>query len=181
MDAFTGEIRLFPYNFIPQDWLPCWGQTLPIPPYVQLFSVLGNKFGGDGKANFKLPNLSNRTAIGSGAGTGLTPRPFAQAVGSDNVTLSPSNLAPHSHMINTQSGTDAGASVNTPGPNVFLSQPRTQLSYNPAVTSGLTLAPATIGLGGLVNPKPASRSTVQPLLGLTYCICVNGAAYPVKP
>lgn len=182
MDAFTGEIRIFPYNYIPQDWLPCWGQSLPVGgSYTQLFSIIGNKYGGDGKANFHLPNLSNKIAIGSGSGPGLTPRTVAQSVGSNSVMLSSANLAPHSHMINARNSGGGPTAVNAPDGNVFLSQPRGVTTYNPAATAGMTLAPTTIGNGGNVKPTSAERSTVQPVLGLTYCICISGDVYPVKP
>ena len=41
MDAFIGEIRLFPYNFVPQDWAICDGTALNIQQNPALFSVIG--------------------------------------------------------------------------------------------------------------------------------------------
>ena len=38
-------------------WALCRGQTLPIAPFVQLFSLIGTLFGGNGSSNFVLPNL----------------------------------------------------------------------------------------------------------------------------
>lgn len=181
MDSFIGEICIFPYGFVPENWLPCWGQTLSAKQYQALFSILGNKYGGDGINNFMLPNLSNKIAIGAGAGPGLTPRPLAQAVGSDSVMLSPLNLAPHSHIINARNTGSGSTALNAPDNNVFLSQPRTLANYNPAVTQGMTLAPGTIGNTGSVTPQPASRSTVQPRLAMTYCICISFGNYPNKP
>jgi microcystin-dependent protein len=57
MDPFIGQIQLLPYNFAPQGWAPCDGQTLSINQNTALFSLLGTNFGGDGQTTFALPTL----------------------------------------------------------------------------------------------------------------------------
>ena len=57
MDIFLGLIRLLPYSFIPKGWLPCEGQLLQIQQSTALFSLIGTKFGGDGRTTFALPDL----------------------------------------------------------------------------------------------------------------------------
>ena len=57
MDPFLGEIELFPYTFTPMGWLSCEGQTLNVIQNTALFSLIGNRYGGDGKTTFCLPNL----------------------------------------------------------------------------------------------------------------------------
>jgi len=57
MDVFLGMIKAFPYTFTPEWWLPCDGRLLPITQNQALFSLISNKFGGDGKNNFALPDL----------------------------------------------------------------------------------------------------------------------------
>ncbi|QNU67727.1 tail fiber protein [Ruminiclostridium herbifermentans] len=57
MDYLLGGIALFPYNFTPIGWLPCEGQTLYIQQYQALYSLIGNKYGGNGTTTFALPNL----------------------------------------------------------------------------------------------------------------------------
>ncbi|MCA1293443.1 tail fiber protein [Paenibacillus sp. alder61] len=54
---FIGEIRLFPYNTGVNGWIYCAGQELPIAGNPALFSILGNKFGGDGARTFAVPDL----------------------------------------------------------------------------------------------------------------------------
>lgn len=63
MDYLIGQIQLFPYNFIPMDWLACNGQVLSIVQYQILYSLLGNKFGGDGSSSFALPNMQGAEPI----------------------------------------------------------------------------------------------------------------------
>ncbi len=57
MEPFIGTIRLMPYNYTPYGWLPCEGQILQIQQNSALFSLIGNKFGGNGSTTFALPDL----------------------------------------------------------------------------------------------------------------------------
>jgi microcystin-dependent protein len=57
MDYYLGQIIVFPYNFVPRGWLLCNGQQLTIQQYTPLYSLIGNKFGGDGHNTFNIPNL----------------------------------------------------------------------------------------------------------------------------
>jgi microcystin-dependent protein len=66
MNSYLGSLLLVPYNFAPQGWAFCQGQTLPINQNAALFSLIGTFFGGDGVSNFKLPNLPVVTSTGGG-------------------------------------------------------------------------------------------------------------------
>lgn len=61
MDAFIGQILLFPYSGTPnrpQGWLPCQGQSLEINKYQALYSLIGTRFGSTGSSfTFKLPDI----------------------------------------------------------------------------------------------------------------------------
>ena len=70
-DPFIGEIRMFGGNFAPRGWALCAGQTLPINQNQALFSLLGTRYGGDGRTTFALPDLRNRVPIGAGQGPDL--------------------------------------------------------------------------------------------------------------
>lgn len=58
MEYTVGCITMFPYSFVPVDWLLCDGSTVSISTYQLLYSVIGTRYGGDGISNFKLPDLS---------------------------------------------------------------------------------------------------------------------------
>jgi microcystin-dependent protein len=58
LDSYIGEIRLFVGKRPPSGWAFCTGQTLPIAQNQALFAVIGNQYGGDGRTNFQLPNIS---------------------------------------------------------------------------------------------------------------------------
>ena len=58
MEQTIGEIRLFAGSYAPQGWAFCNGQTLSIDDNGALFSILLNRYGGDGRANFALPKMA---------------------------------------------------------------------------------------------------------------------------
>lgn len=58
MECTIGEIRLFAGSYAPQGWSFCNGQTLSIEQQSALFSILGDKYGGDGKTSFALPKMA---------------------------------------------------------------------------------------------------------------------------
>ena len=56
----AGEMALLPYfQRIPEGWINCTGQLMPVSEFANLFQVLGTRFGGDGQTTFGLPNLTN--------------------------------------------------------------------------------------------------------------------------
>ncbi|KFC19011.1 Microcystin-dependent protein [Epilithonimonas lactis] len=103
---YVGQILWVPYNFTPSGWAECNGALLPISGNEVLYSLLGTQYGGNGMQTFGLPDLRGRAIIGSGAGTGLTPRFNGEMIGTPTVTLTSSQIPQHTHNINT---------VTTPG------------------------------------------------------------------
>jgi microcystin-dependent protein len=102
-DQFQGEIRLVGFNFPPFGWAFAAGQILAISQNTALFSLLGTKFGGDGKSNFALPNLQGNVAIGVGQGPGLSLYEIGETGGSPMVTLVDSEAPLHTHQFLTDS------------------------------------------------------------------------------
>jgi len=57
-DTFVGELLLLPYEVeFPQAMRLCNGELLQVAQNTALFSLLRNRFGGDGKQTFALPDL----------------------------------------------------------------------------------------------------------------------------
>lgn len=70
-EAYAGEIRRFPYEQIPDDWLACDGTVLPSDRYPVLSKIIGNTYGGDaGAGTFALPDLRNAVAVSQGGNAG---------------------------------------------------------------------------------------------------------------
>ncbi|MFY8106732.1 MAG: phage tail protein, partial [Elstera sp.] len=100
MDAFIGEIRMFPFGYAPIGWFACDGRLMPIGQYQALYSLLGTRFGGDGKTNFNLPNLNGRIPVDAGVSpTTGTQFVFAQTVGQETVTLNAAQAPSHTHTF----------------------------------------------------------------------------------
>lgn len=179
-DPFTGEIRAFAFDYAPQDWAFCAGQTIAVQQNLALYAVIGTLYGGTPNQNFKLPDLMGRAPMGAGHGPGLTPRTVSQAVGTVAETLQPMHMPPHNHAIAVQAG---NATLGTPGGN-FLAQrvttgrPTTLPAYAPA--SGPLDAPLASGALAPFVGGGQPHSNMQPYLALNLCICLNGE-YPVRP
>jgi len=161
-EPFLSEIRIMSFGFAPKGWAMCNGQLLPINQNQALFSLLGTTYGGDGRVNFGLPNLTGRAAIHMGAGHTLGERG-----GEQSHTLSISEIPTHVHTMNATSA-DAVANTN-PGSNVMLAKASGDSIYaNPA--NLLALAPnAVANVGG-----SQAHLNMQPFLVLNFCIALQG-------
>jgi len=111
---FLGEIRMFGFNFAPNGWALCNGQTLSISQYAALFSLLGTTYGGNGTTTFQLPNLQGQVPIHQGTGGGGT-YVIGQASGSANVTLLSNQMPAHTHLVNV----DGMPAAKIPHPVTF--------------------------------------------------------------
>ena len=59
-DDYVGTVALLGTSFCPKNTLEANGKILPISSFANLFSVFGARFGGDGRSNFGLPNLTSK-------------------------------------------------------------------------------------------------------------------------
>jgi microcystin-dependent protein len=64
MQSIIGSVEPFAFNFVPDGWLSCNGQTVSIFQYTQLFSLIFTTYGGDGERTFGLPNLPQLGDLG---------------------------------------------------------------------------------------------------------------------
>jgi len=190
-DAFIGEIRAFPYYYVPVGWFACDGSLKSINQFQALYSLLGTVYGGDAKTTFGLPNLQGRTVIGIGQGPGLQNITKGQKVGSVQVALTSSDqLAAHNHvMVEEIIPPTIGTSNMTAKPTAgssWLSHPLQVTgpttgnvinSYKPVtgISANTPLHPNSIGYNAGGSQGHENR---QPYLTMVYCIC-NEGAYPV--
>jgi len=175
MDAFYGEIRIFGFNFPPQNWAQCNGQTMSIMQYQVLYTVIGIQFGGDGQNTFKLPNLMGSAVCGAGQGTGLTNRVFGKSVGASTVTLSQTQMPNHQHTFNAANQSLAQSVNNATASTSRVGRTLKQLDFTSTDTYDTTLAPQMVGpIGG-----GQMHENRQPYLVMNFCICTYGD-YPLK-
>jgi microcystin-dependent protein len=104
-ESFIGEIRMFAGNFAPRNWAFCDNNLIPINENTALFSLLGNRYGGDGRSTFALPDMRGRLPVHQGHGPGLTPRTSGEKMGAEQVTLTIQHLPNRSHQIQANSST----------------------------------------------------------------------------
>ena len=173
-EPFIGEIRILPYQFAPRGWAACNGQLLRISENTALFSLLGDRYGGDGRTTFGVPNLQARAAVGAGNGPGLTPRTLAQRGGESSVALTEQNLPNHDH---TGRAVRQVGSTSVPTGKYAANDADPLLSYS-SVTSGAGLAAmsaSALQTAGGSNP----HQNMQPYLAVKFCIAVEGL-YPTR-
>jgi len=99
-EPFLGEVNLFAGNFAPRGWAYCDGQILQISQHDALFSLLGTRYGGDGRTTFGLPDLRGRVPVHPGSGPGLMPWQWGQKYGGEDSSLSVGQLPAHIHTAN---------------------------------------------------------------------------------
>lgn len=181
MDAYLGEIRLFPYTFAPLDWGYCDGQQVPIMQFQGLYAVIGNSYGSPSQSSFFLPDLQGRAVagavVGSGTVPGLTPYTVGQSVGVNTVTLANGQMPNHSHAVQAL---DANGDTGTPT-DALLAKPSVQVGpirqnvpiYAPPPPSDALAPTALAPVGGNLP-----HTNQQPALGLGFCICMDGGDFP---
>ncbi|MFV3128412.1 tail fiber protein [Niveispirillum sp. KHB5.9] len=59
IDAYFAQVIYLAFDSPVEGWARCDGRLLPVDYNAVLFSLLGYRFGGDGKQSFALPNLMN--------------------------------------------------------------------------------------------------------------------------
>jgi microcystin-dependent protein len=199
-EPYMGSICTTAANFCPNDYQLANGAILEINKNSALYSLLLNRFGGDGKTTFALPDLRSRMTMA----TNLGQNPGSQR-GADAVTLSVSNLPSHSHAaIYSKFGGDAKLNVAIPvskntGVNTqitpdlthrYLAESGTSTFsaaiWASAMTQATTIQGVTAVIGGgngvvTVENTGSSQSvpTSPPQVGLTHCIAVRGF-YPMR-
>lgn len=168
-EPFVAEIRIFSFSFAPTGWAACNGQILPAAQNSALFSLLGNRFGGDGQRNFGLPNLINRVPMQAGTGPGLSPRELGEAGGAPTVALTTDQIPAHTH---TMRGSVEDGTQGTLTNNVVLGTSVGASLYRDS--GGVQMATAAVASTGGGQP----HNNMQPYLAVNFCIALQGVFPP---
>lgn len=194
MEAYIGQILPWAVPFAPKGWALCNGQILTITQNQALFAVIGNKYGGDGKVNFALPNLGSRLTVCTDPFRQVQPNvPLANGTvaGAPTVSLTAQNLAIHTHRAGTvtMAGTPtlptaraAAANQLSPGPGAALGTTTTVKPYATGKTPDTAIGGLTVttSLACQVAGAGAPIPLLPPYLGLNFIICVNGGYFPPR-
>ncbi|AFK52050.1 phage tail protein [Tistrella mobilis] len=183
-DPFYGEIRAFTFAFAPANWAYCAGQEVQIQQYQALAAVIGTMYGGNLSQNkINLPNLQGQVAVGSGTGVGLTPRTVAQQIGTETVTLSISQIPPHTHTAQALNETATSDQTLTPSATAMLGRTANAAPYaqypNPLPSPSPVVMMDVRSLTQVGSYQ--AHENRQPALTLNFCICVYDGFFPVRP
>lgn len=167
-EPFVGEIRNFAFAIVPTGWAQCQGQLMQVQTNQALFSLLGNRYGGNGTSNFALPDLRGRVPIH-----------FSNAIlqgaigGSENTAVTVANLPLHTHNLLAVST----PATSKPPANDYLASGSTSVHqfYAPATGTTVVLDPSVVVSAGSSQPY----SNMQPFLVTNFCIALTGI-YPPR-
>ena len=186
MDAYLGEIRAFGFNFCPNGWRYCDGSFLDKGLYQALFAVIGNTFG-ETSTSFALPNLQSRVVVGQSPAL-----VFGGVTGAESATLTNAHQVPvHSHTLQGSTGplsVDLTAAPDANGTS-WIAQ-RAQY-HDPATGTyfgvgeyTLTGPPNAMAAAGQLTPfgsaAPQPHENRQPVLAITFCICIENGEFPMR-
>ena len=170
---FMGEIRLIAGATPPAGkWALCTGQLLSISQNTALYSLLGTRYGGDGRTTFALPDLGGRVAMDAGAGRGLTPRFVGEADGQEAVPLTQLAMPVHNHSVN---GVNDRGEVREPSPSVSIARSAAGNAYQSNAGGLVPMAGSALTPAGGSQP----HNNLQPYLTLNYAIALDGV-YPSR-
>lgn len=173
MDEFyIGEIRIFACNYPPVNWMFCDGAILPVHGFQVLFAVIGNRFGGDGRTTFALPDLRGCIVQGMNA-----PADLGKRLGTTDVTLVNANMPLHSHTAYTDATRPGSLTGEDKLPARFIaSGANTFVEDAAAAQSLVSLSPETVSTVGGGLP----HNNMQPFLPMNFCIGVQYGEFPPR-
>lgn len=166
-EPYLGQIIIFAGNFAIRGFAMCHGQTLPINQNSALFSILGTTYGGDGRTNFKLPDLRGRIAMQQGQGPGLPDYQLGATGGATIHQLTTAQLPAHHHGVAIPVNSD-DASNDDPDKHYLGTSEENIYSQTPEAGKFM----GTFNSGNTGNGQPFSVQ--NPYLAVNYLIALTG-------
>jgi len=160
---FMAEIKIVGFDFPPRGWAQCNGQLLPINQNQALFSLLGNRYGGDGRVNFALPNLIGRIPIHTDSNY-----PVGTVGGEEAHTLTVGEMPIHNHVAN---GTSNPASTASPVGNLLATADNS--TFGPAYAAASNMV-AMASVASTSTGGSQAHENRAPYLVLNFCIALQG-------
>lgn len=174
MEGIIGFTTLFAGNYAPRGWAICDGSLLLISAYPQLFSVIGNTYGGDGKKTFALPDLRGRAI----AGTGKSSSDYQPGYSSGLETQTPlktKHIPAHTHTVQMTMTPKAALVANATSPsNAVYAINNNQQLYNYGTDTNMGPFTTTITTSSVGTTDPLPIPVLHPVMALNYIICISG-------
>lgn len=182
--SYLGEIKIFTGDYAPEGWAFCHGQQMSLATNQALYSLIGVRYGGDGRTNFNLPDLRGRVPVHKGDMPDGVSFRMGQSLGAEYVRLKNTDLPEHGHNLRIDAGTPLALPVQAADTGTSAA-PK---GHYPAIVPGLKQfgpAGATEQTAAVYEGfSPMSGSSIehenrQPYLTVNFIICINGM-YPPR-
>ncbi len=150
------------YGAFNNQYTPANGALLSISQNNALFALIGNTYGGDGRATFALPDLTGRVVVGAGVSAspvGLPVYTPGNKGGAVSVVLSTAQMPAHAHAL---AGGTATVGIGTLAATTTMTGLSGTTNLSGITQTGLTLNAST---GGNYNNSP-SNATLATTSGL---------------
>lgn len=159
VSQYISEIRIFSFPIVPQGWIKCNGQVLPMSGLSQLYSVIGNTYGGDGVNTFALPDLMGRVPMHRG-GSIL----FAKSGGEQKHRLTLTEIPSHTHQVIASSNSP---DVSNPS-NSFWASKTGFAPYNNDINTKMSAVALSM------TGEDIPHENMAPYLVFNICIAISG-------
>jgi microcystin-dependent protein len=168
-NAYVGEIKLIATSIIPPNWVECSGQLINIFDNIQLFSLLGTTYGGDGRSTFAVPDLRGRVPISYKSGT----YEIGNQGGTENESITSDKMANHNHAGSATLMVYSGVgNSDTPVDTYPAINPQRDFEFSSTQTATSELNSVTTDTTGTISVEPFENR--QPYNTIKYIICTNG-------
>jgi microcystin-dependent protein len=194
-EGYIGSICMVASNFCPDKFAEANGALLTVSSNTALFSLLGNRFGGNGTTTFALPDLRGRSPVNLGQShTAMAPVvTLGSKRGQETITLAPHHMTAHAHAYAYTPPEDSPslnvsktAATKAVPDNGDLIAAQTANAFVPAGSAGKTVplgGASSTGKSGTVAVQNtgggAPFASLSPQQALTACIRVEGL-YPPR-
>lgn len=142
----VGTIAMYGADRDPEGWMRCDGRLLDRNAYAKLFATIGTAYGSTSTSNFRLPDIRDRSAVGTGNSYRL-----GDKGGSGSVTLTLNQIPAHTHEIGESEDQTRRFQARTANQDIGIG------------TSGYTYLTSTGNNGGGRSPIATSVGGGQPV------------------
>lgn len=189
--SMVGEIKLVAFNSVPTGWLACDGAVKAHTAWPQLYSAIGNSYGGD-STTFNLPDLRNRVPMHVGTGDVGTAVTFAgkggtsATTGSTTFTIDEAHMPRHTHYASgrVMVASDLGMTQTSNSNSYIAMSPKTSgvpvpwiyrpdmgaTGLQPIGQGSVSIETQFVGGGNTMTAPTTTDAVVPPYLGMYYII-----------
>lgn len=182
-DPYIGQIDFLPWTWTQQGYAYCNGQMLLPQQFQALMALIGNRFGGDGRTRFGVPDLRGMTMAGLGQRPGGSIQwSWGQRYGEEGVALEPGQDPVHSHSLTTPTTAAAAPNLAVPQDGALLASLSAPMFVaSPASGNNTTMNIQTLAPFDNGNPQgfTSPHENRQPFLAMAPFIALDGV-FPTR-